>query len=452
MDMAQYDSYKSSGIEWIGDIPSHWEFRKFNHICRIITDFVASGSFADLRENVQYLSEPDYAMLVRTTDLANPDINEGRVYISKESYTFLSNSNLFGGEVILPNVGSVGSVYMVPQNLYERMSLAPNSIMFKTKCSDRFYFYYFLSFPGNKTLVDLAQSTTLAKFNKTDLRAIRVLFPSPSEQKSIAVYLDTECKKIDDLIAKEEKRIKLIEETKLSIISKVITKGLSSEVSMKDSGVPWVGEVPSTWDRHRIKYDVTRSAAGVWGDEEKGNEDDIVCYRIADYDYSKGVLDNDNPTVRNIPAKDRQGRLLKKGDLLIEKSGGGDIWPVGRVVRYNYDLEAVSSNFIHSVTVDEQKIDPDFLYYYFRFLYANKVNLLYFNQTTGIQNLKVSAYLSQSLFAPELTEQKEIVDYLNKECSSYDTSIEKAKKQINLLKEYKQSLITEVVTGKRKVC
>lgn len=253
-------------------------------------------------------------------------------------------------------------------------------------------------------------------------------------------------------IAKEEKRIKLIEETKLSIISKVITKGLSPEVSMKDSGIPWVGEVPSTWDRHRIKYDLTRSAAGVWGDEEKGNEDDIVCYRIADYDYSKGVLDNDNPTVRNIPAKDRQGRLLKKGDLLIEKSGGGDIWPVGRVVRYNYDLEAVSSNFIHSVTVDEQKIDPDFLYYYFRFLYANKVNLLYFNQTTGIQNLKVSAYLSQSLFAPELTAQKEIVDYLNKECSSYDTAIEKAKKQIDLLKEYKQSLITEVVTGKRKVC
>lgn len=214
--MAQYDSYKSSGIEWIGDIPSHWEFRKFNHICRIITDFVASGSFADLRENVQYLSEPDYAMLVRTTDLANPDINEGRVYISKESYTFLSNSNLFGGEVILPNVGSVGSVYMVPQNLYERMSLAPNSIMFKTKYSDRFYFYYFLSFPGNKTLVDLAQSTTLAKFNKTDLRAIRVLFPSPSEQKSIADYLDTECKKIDDLIAKEEKRVSLLEEARQS--------------------------------------------------------------------------------------------------------------------------------------------------------------------------------------------------------------------------------------------
>lgn len=92
------------------------------------------------------------------------------------------------------------------------------------------------------------------------------------------------------------------------------------------------------------------------------------------------------------------------------------------------------------------------MYYYFRFLYANKVNLLYFNQTTGIQNLKVSAYLSQSFFAPELTEQKEIVDHLNKECSSYDTAIEKAKKQIDLLKEYKQSLITEVVTGKRKVC
>lgn len=165
-----------------------------------------------------------------------------------------------------------------------------------------------------------------------------------------------------------------------------------------------------------------------------------------------GGLDNDNPTIRNIPAKDRQGHLLKNGDLLIEKSGGGDIWPVGRVVRYNYDIDAVSSNFIHSVTVDERKIDNDFLYYYFHFLYANKVNLLYFNQTTGIQNLKVSAYLSQSLYAPEFSEQREIVEYLNKECEAYGTAIDKANHQIDLLKEYKQSLITEVVTGKRKVC
>lgn len=450
--MVKYDAYKDSGIEWIGNIPSHWEFRRFNHICKIVTDFVASGSFADLRENVQYLTEPDYAMLVRTTDLANPDVVDGRVYISKQSYDFLSNSNLFGGEVILPNVGSVGSVYMVPHDMYERMSLAPNAIMFKTKYSDRFYYYYFLSFPGNKSLTDLAQSTTLAKFNKTDLRALRVLFPTPDEQAAIADYLDVECKKIDSLIAKEEKQVKLIEEIKLSIITKVITKGLTASASMKDSGVPWVGQVPSSWERHRIKYDLIRSAAGVWGDEEKGNNDDIVCYRIADYDYSRGVLDNDNPTIRNIPVKDRQGRLLKNGDLLIEKSGGGDIWPVGRVIRYNYDNEAVCSNFIHSVTVDERKIDKDFLYYYFRFLYANKVNLLFFNQTTGIQNLKVSAYLSQSLYAPELNEQKEIVEYLNKECDSYDTAIDKANHQIDLLKEYKQSLITEVVTGKRKVC
>lgn len=450
--MMKYDSYKDTGIEWIGKIPSHWEFRKFNHICRIVTDFVASGSFADLRENVQYLTEPDYAMLVRTTDLANPDVVDGRVYISKHSYHFLSNSNLFGGEIILPNVGSVGSVYMVPKNMYARMSLAPNAIMFKTKYVDRFYFYYFLSYPGNKSLIDLAQSTTLAKFNKTDLRGIRVLFPTLIEQASIADYLDAECNKIDSLISKEEKRIKLIEESKLSIITKVVTKGLIPQAAMKDSGIPWVGQIPSLWKRHRIKYDLTRSAAGVWGDEEKGNGDDIVCYRIADYDYSRGILDNDNPTIRNIPTKERQGRLLRQGDLLIEKSGGGDIWPVGRVVRYNYDNEAVCSNFIHSITIDERKIDKDFLYYYFRFLYANKVNLLYFNQTTGIQNLKVSAYLSQSLYAPELSEQREIVEYLNKECDAFDTAIDKANHQIVLLKEYKQSLITEVVTGKRKIC
>lgn len=285
----------------------------------------------------------------------------------------------------------------------------------------------------------------------TKLETFPIPIPPDKEQKKIADYLDAECKKIDDLIAEEKKRVSLLEEAKLSVITKVITKGLTLTANMKDSGVPWVGLVPSFWKRHRVKYDLTRSAAGIWGDEEKGNDEDVACYRIADFDYSKGVLNNDNPTIRNIPVKGRQGRLLKHGDLLIEKSGGGDIWPVGRVVRYNYDLEAVCSNFIHSVTVNERKIDKDFLFYYFRFLYANKVNLLFFNQTTGLQNLKVSDYLSQSLYAPGLDEQREIVRFLNKQCGSFDTAIEKANHQIDLLKEYKQSLITEVVTGKRKV-
>ena len=276
--------------------------------------------------------------------------------------------------------------------------------------------------------------------------------PPYQEQHLIADFLDRESSKVDKLIIKQESRIKLLLELRQSIISKAVTKGLDEAVEMKDSGIESVGDVPNNWTRHRIKFDLIRSCPGVWGAEEQGNKDDIACFRIADFDYVKGILDNDEPTIRNISKQERDGRVLQRGDLLIEKSGGGDVYPVGRVVRYNYDIEAVCSNFIHSITVDTSKLDSDFLYYYFAHLYSNRVNLLFFNQTTGIQNLKVSQYLGQSMYAPSIEQQREISSFLNDRCKDIDKDIEKANHRIDLLREYKQSLITEVVTGKRKVC
>ena len=191
---------RDSGIEWIGQIPEHWEVTKFYRICSVITDFVASGSFESLRINVPYLDYPDYAMLVRTVDLSGKGRTAEKVYISKHSYDFLSNSNLFGGEIILPNIGaSVGDVYIVP-NLYERMSLAPNSIMFKTKQCDRYWYYYFYSEAGKQSIFDICQSTAQPKFNKTELRDIRVCIPTKNEQQAIADYLDEKCAYIYSLI------------------------------------------------------------------------------------------------------------------------------------------------------------------------------------------------------------------------------------------------------------
>ena len=92
--MKRYDEYKQTGTPWIGEIPSHWEVKKLSYYADIITDFVASGSFADLRDNVEYKDEPDFAMLVRTADLSKKGC-VSRVYISKESYVFLQNSNLY---------------------------------------------------------------------------------------------------------------------------------------------------------------------------------------------------------------------------------------------------------------------------------------------------------------------------------------------------------------------
>ena len=212
-----------------------------------------------------------------------------------------------------------------------------------------------------------------------------------------------------------------------------------------DSKVNWIGLVPNDWQRTRIKFGIRRSAAGVWGNDEKGNSDDVICFRIADFDYPHGELKLDNITLRNIEKNQLEGRLLSYGDLLIEKSGGGDATPVGRVVRVNYEGKATCSNFIHSLTLNE-KLDNNFMYYYFHFLYSNKVNLLFFNQTTGLQNLKVSDYLSQSIYVPTIDEQKAIANYLGIQSAKIDNVIAAQEKRVELLQELKQSIITRAVT------
>lgn len=214
----------------------------------------------------------------------------------------------------------------------------------------------------------------------------------------------------------------------------------------KPSGIDWIGDVPSHWEVSRIKYLLSRSAAGVWGNDAKDDANDIICYRMADFDYAHGCLKFDNITYRNIEPSKVEGRKVKEGDLLIEKSGGGDLWPVGRVVRVNSNEEATCSNFIHSVSVDDSLASTNFLYYYFHQLYSKKINLLFFNQTTGIQNLQVPEYLSQDLFLPPLSEQEAIAAYLDKRCGEIDKVLSIQERRIELLREMKQSIITRAVT------
>ena len=213
-----------SGIDWIGDVPEGWKLARMDYICSVITDFVASGSFESLRENVPYLDTPDYAMLVRTADLSGTARSDKRVYISEHSYIFLKNSNLFGEEIVLPNIGaSVGDVYMVPAGLYEKMSLGPNSIMLKTKYCDRYYYYYYYGEPGKRSVINMCQSTAQPKFNKTELRSLRVLLPPLEEQRAIASYLDGRCAEIDSLISLKQQKIEKLKEYKKSLIFEAVT-------------------------------------------------------------------------------------------------------------------------------------------------------------------------------------------------------------------------------------
>jgi type I restriction enzyme S subunit len=154
-----------------------------------ITDYVANGSFASLRENVSYKNEPNYAALIRTADYSTGFKLEKMVFVDEHAYNFLAKSKLYGGEIIINNVGAgVGTTFRCP-NLGIPMSLAPNSVMVKTK-NDGFYYYWFKSRYGQDAIQRIVGKSAMPKFNKTGLRSIRVPVPSIKEQERIVAILD----------------------------------------------------------------------------------------------------------------------------------------------------------------------------------------------------------------------------------------------------------------------
>ena len=172
------------------EIPANWKWIRLGAYCQKITDQVASGSFAALRENVRSLKTPDYAIMVKTADFSN-GFTKNLTYTDKHGYDFLSNSNLFGGELILSNVGSVGKCFIVPK-LSCKMTLAPNAVMVRMmEQSSKEYFYYFLiSFQGYKELDAISTGVAVKKFNKTELKTILIPLPPLAEQKRIVAKLE----------------------------------------------------------------------------------------------------------------------------------------------------------------------------------------------------------------------------------------------------------------------
>jgi len=181
------------------EIPESWEWVKLGDVVKQVTDFVASGSFASLRENVKYYKEENYAILVRTLDFRN-NFEKDLTYTDKHGYEFLSNSNLFGGELLLSNIGSIGKVFIVPK-LNKRMTLAPNSIMVRHYDDSQrdWLYYFFLSPVGQEVLLSISSSTTQAKFNKTQLKGVLVPLPPLAEQKRIVDRIEEIFKSLDEI-------------------------------------------------------------------------------------------------------------------------------------------------------------------------------------------------------------------------------------------------------------
>ena len=186
---------------------------------------------------------------------------------------------------------------------------------------------------------------------------------------------------------------------------------------------------------------------GMWGSEPGSDEFDVLCIRVADFDYENLKTKASASTVRSITEKQLQKNQLHDGDILLEKSGGGEKTPVGRAVYYSGNDDAICSNFIERLTVNQQTLNPKFACYILSAAYSQRKNLDCIKQTTGIQNLSVDDYLS-SVTIPlfDIETQKRITKWLDKQLSKVAQVITAKQAQLQKLSTYRQSLITRAVT------
>lgn len=429
-----------SGVEWIGKIPSNWEIRKLSSIAKRITDYVASGSFATIKKNVTYLDKPDYAMLIRTADLSQKT-NKEPVYINKHSYEFLSNSNLFGGELILPNIGSVGEVYYY-EPMYERASLAPNAILVDMKGSNRFYYYFFKNPLIGDALKNLGNDSVQAKFNKTQLRQLKVLNPPFEEQKKIANFLDEKVSQINLIIRNTKQSIEELNKYKQSIITETVTRGINPNIEMKDSGIEGLEMVPKHWNIVKLRYLIQFQPP-----KSEIKEKNIECTFLPMEKLKNGkmVLDKN----RIIDEVYTGYTYFKENDIVLAK-----VTPC-----FENGNIAIAKNLTNSIgfgtteiyTLRAKKISKEFLFYALQDERFKNEGISSMYGTGGLKRVPGNFILNYKVLVPSNTEQQQIVDFLNEKTEYIENLIIKKKELLNEMESYKKSLIYEYVTGKKEV-
>ena len=443
--MKRYDSYKNSGVEWIGEVPEHWEVCKIKRL-----SVVKRGASPRPIENPIYFDDNGQYAWVRISDVTD---SKKYLYSTTQKLSKLGASlsvKMHSGEIFLSIAGTVGKpiITKIDCCIHDGFVWFPN-----LKLEPEFLYYVFMS---GRPYLGLGKLGTQLNLNTETVGYISIPIPEGKEIIEIVSYLDSRCGEVDKVISTQEKRISLLQELKQSIITHAVTKGLNPDVKMKDSGIEWIGEVPEHWVIMRVKdllrlltdYDANGSFADIAKNCNINNGNPYAwMVRATDLENNRiGIVDGNNYCDKKT-YEYLSKSSLSENDILLAKRG--DIGKSYLVPFCNDPMTLAPNTYL--LLTDKKKVNNKCLFYYFQ-SYVGAEILRLLNKSTTLGALYKDDVKSINVPIAPLLEQQEIASYLDKRCAQIDASICKAQREIELLQEYKQSLITEVVTGKRKVC
>ena len=442
-----YSRYKSSGVEWLGAVPEHWSVQRLRNVAHMRVSNVDKHTkeeeksvrlcnYVDVYKN-DYISEKMEFMRATATadEIERFCLEKGDVLITKDSETW--NDIGVPALVIAPAADLISG--------YHLALLRP--------CHNKFSGEFLLRALQSKGVAYQfhveAKGVTRYGLSHASIKSIWLPVPPLPEQKAIVRYLNYFDRRIRRYTAAKQKLIGLLEEQKRAIIHRAVTRGLDPNVPLKDSGVEWLGEVPEHWEVARLKTHLTRNDSGVWGDSF--DDEGTVVLRSTEQTVTGGWIIT-SPARINLSTSEVTSTLLESGDLVVTKSSGSQTH-IGKTSLVDDEVEKMHccfSNFMQRLRLDKFT-EPTFVWHNLNSPVGREQLVFQSTTTTGLGNLN-GTILGNCRFAfPPLPEQTAIVKYLDKATATIDTAITRARREIELLNEYRTRLTADVVTGKLDV-
>ena len=408
---------KYSDVEWIGEIPAHWIVEKFKlHLVR--NEPRNPG-------NVPVLSlyrELGIVLKDSRNDNHNTTSEDTSNYKFVRKGDFVINKmKSWQGSVAVSNYDGIVSpayfIYNFTDNAFYKL-----------------YFHYLLRGCYKDEFMRLSGGIRVGQWDLSSkaLENVPVLIPPIDEQQKIADYLDEKCNNIDYITSGLKKQTETLKAYKKSLITEVVTKSLNPDVKMKDSGIEWIGEIPEHWEVKKLKYSCRTR-----------NEKYKLSDGKLDYFALENIISWDSKYIETESIYQFEGaNLCYKGDVVF-----GKLRPyLAKTFLVDYD-RCCSSEF--AVFCNFQGVSEYYLYLFTEQGFINTVD----NSTYGVKMPRANIEFIENMFipVPPIEEQKKIADYLDEKCTKIDRIISEKKQQIEIIEEYKKSLIYEVVTGKKEI-
>ena len=442
--MQRYEKYRDSGIDWLGEIPEHWEVKP---------------GFTVLKERMY----KNKGMKSRNVlSLSYGKIIEKPI----DKLTGLVPENFENYQLVFP-----GDIIFRPTDLQnDKVSMRTGLSMFKGIITSAYinlqpfnscpeFIHYFLRTIDNNKVIYGIGSGLRQNISYSDFKRFNIAVPPLHEQESIAKFLDDKCAKIDTAIGLKQQQIEKLKELRQITIHNAVTKGIRNEgsrdgtVSMKDSCIEWIGEIPAHWEVKRLKNFVKNLEGGVsvnGSESESASSGEIgVLKTSAVYKYFFDPTENKKVFGNEIK---RVSCPVKKEAIIISRMNAPELVGASGIVLKDYPNLYLPDRLWQTVYNSHLEFDKFWLSKILISRNFRSSMIIFANGSSpSMKNISKGDFLNIFIPVPPISEQEEIVAYLDKQTSKIDTAISQKQEQIAKLKEYKQSLINDVVTGKIKV-